>query len=151
MRIRAFWSVNNSAVSDDPGRYAIWRVKFPIIDFRPTSDDALTGTPDSVGDDALVLPECQGVVVDNPQSRAQGDALVGMWEPQDREVLVRNVIRPGNRWRQSYPGKASTQMMGYYGKNSGRGALVGVAGRLVGGFHVVRRPLGRLYYADRHR
>jgi hypothetical protein len=126
MRIRAFWSVNNSAVSSDPGRYAIWRVKFPIIDFRPTSDDALTGTPDSVGDDALVLPECQGVVVDNPQSRASGDAVVGMWEPQDREVLVRNVIRPGNRWRQSYPGKASTQMMGYYGKNSGRGALLGV-------------------------
>lgn len=124
-RIDARWIRNDSPVGATPGRYAIWRVRFPIIDlapastFNPSPDDL---EADVVGADSVVAPENHGVEIENPVIALGGDSNLGTWSPQQRR---RNVVRPGSCWRQTYPGLAATQAIGYAADVSGRGVLVG--------------------------
>jgi len=127
-RIATYWSRNNPSTSAGPGKWAIWRVRFPIIDVTPNSGNSFgeAGEPcDIEFDDALFVPEAQGVVIEAPTACAGADPDLGVWAPQDRATTVRNVTRPGGHWRQHYPGKASSQVLGYYGRTSGHGVLVG--------------------------
>lgn len=128
-RIRAFWTASGPSTSASPGRYAIWRVRFPVVDLTPTFSNAFSDAADIESEDALFVPENHGVVVKAPTTSI-GDAHLGMWAPQDRQAVIRNVVRPGASWRQSHPGLSSTQVMGYYGSRSGRGVLVGTLDRL---------------------
>lgn len=123
-RIDARWVRNNSPDNAIPGRYAIWRIRFPILDVAPAS--ALDPSDevsliDALGQDYLVVPENHGVLCENPTAAARGDASLGLFGA----MASRNAPRPGATWRQSYPGLASTQAMGYVAKNSGRGFLLG--------------------------
>lgn len=122
MRIEVQWSRNNRATDSPPGKWALWRVRFPIIEVSPNSAESC----DEEFDDGLFVPEGQGVVVEAPTACGGGDPDLGVWEPQDRWLTFRNITRPGSSWRQHYPGKASSQVMGYYGRTSGSGMLVGL-------------------------
>lgn len=129
-RIDVAWKQNNPSTAAQPGRYSVWRVRFPIVDVTPAfansfSDEVIDGELE----DVLFVPENHGVLVRGATTNL-GDANLGMWAPQERSELLRNVIRPGSEWRQGHPGKAGTQVMGYYGEATGRGLLVGSLDRL---------------------
>ena len=128
MRISTYWSRSNPSSAEVPGRWAIWRVRFPIIDVTPNSGNSFgdDGEPlDTEFDDALFVPEGQGIVIEAPTACAGSSPELGVWAPQDRPNVVRNITRPGSHWRQHYPGKVSSQVMGYYGRTSGQGVLFG--------------------------
>lgn len=125
MRIDVRWARNDNPDSATPGRYGIWRVRFPIIDVAPassldTSDDV--NLIDVEGADFLVVPENHGLMCENPTATAKGDPTIGMFSAASGP---RNVVRSGASWRQTYPGAASTQAMGYVAQKTGRGFLVG--------------------------
>lgn len=128
-RISAFWAENRPSTATTPGRYAIWRVRFPVADVTPAHANAFSDVQDRESEDVLFVPENHGVLVKGPTT-AIGDAHLGVWSPQDRAAQTRNVVRPGATWRQGHPGLSSTQVMGYYGERTGRGILIGTMDRL---------------------
>jgi hypothetical protein len=128
-RIFVAWKRANPSTSPKPGRYAVWRVRFPIVDLTPAFANTFSADVDGELEDLLFVPEDHGVLA-RGASTAIADAHLGVWEPQDRENQLRNIVRPGSEWRQSHPGKASTPVMGYCGEVSGRGMVVGALDRL---------------------